>query len=82
MGFAGLAAVAMAVGLGSAVGVGLMVVAAAPVGVLPPLALSAPGGEIAGFLRHAGPLSGIGRPAIQPHGRPGDCLPWCLGLAQ
>jgi putative peptidoglycan lipid II flippase len=34
-----------------------MVVAAARIGVLPPLALSAPRGDIAGFLRHAGPLA-------------------------
>jgi putative peptidoglycan lipid II flippase len=53
----GLAAVAIGMSLGSAVGVGLMVVAAARIGVLPPLALSAPRGEIAGFLRHAGPLA-------------------------
>ena len=53
----GLSAVAIGMSLGSAVGVGLMVIAAARIGVLPPLTLLAPRREIVGFLRHAGPLT-------------------------
>ena len=53
----GLSAVAIGMSLGSAVGVGLMVIAAARIRVLPPLTLLAPREEIVGFLRHAGPLT-------------------------
>jgi putative peptidoglycan lipid II flippase len=53
----GLAAVAIGMSLGSAVGVGLMAFTAARLGVLPPIAFSAPRGDIVGFLRHAGPLT-------------------------
>lgn len=53
----GLSAVAIGMSLGSAVGVGVMVTAAARMGALPPLTLSAPRWEIVRFLRHAGPLT-------------------------
>jgi len=53
----GLSAVAIGMSVGSAVGVGLMAVASARIGVLPPVTFSAPREEIAGFLRHAGPLT-------------------------
>jgi len=55
--YVGLAAVAIGMSLGSAVGVGLMVIAAARLGVLPPLTLVASRRDVAGFLRHAGPLT-------------------------
>jgi putative peptidoglycan lipid II flippase len=53
----GLAAVAIGMSLGSAVGVCLMAIAAARMRALPPLTLVAPRREIFGFLRHAGPLT-------------------------
>lgn len=53
----GLSAVAIGMSLGSAAGVGLMVIAIARSGALPPLTLSAPRNDVIGFLRHAGPLT-------------------------
>ena len=56
----GLSAVAVGMTLGSATGVGLMGIAAARIGVLPPVTLSAPRREVVEFLRHAGPLTAGG----------------------
>jgi putative peptidoglycan lipid II flippase len=56
----GLAAVAVGMTVGSAAGVGLMIVAAARIGALPPVTFRVPRAEVVGFLRHAGPLTAGG----------------------
>ena len=53
----GLASVAIGMSLGSLTGVVLMSVAAARIGVLPPIALRVRRHDLGDFLRHAGPLT-------------------------
>jgi putative peptidoglycan lipid II flippase len=53
----GLASVAVGMSLGSLVGVGLMAIAAARIGVLPPIAFGLRRSDLVDFLKHAGPLT-------------------------